>query len=64
VKRTALEVYNALIEKGLNYHCVLIRDIVKDRKTVVDSVRDRVDNSEYKPVFKRIFRHLNFKSKD
>ncbi|MCA5004799.1 AAA domain-containing protein [Sphingobacterium bovistauri] len=48
-KRTALEVlYNALIEKGLDYHCVLIRDIVKDRKTVVDSVRDRVDNSEYK----------------
>lgn len=48
-KRTALEVlHNALIEKGLNYHSVLIRDIVKDRKTVVDSVRDRVDNSEYK----------------
>jgi superfamily I DNA and/or RNA helicase/very-short-patch-repair endonuclease len=48
-KRTALEVlHNALIEKGLNYHCVLIRDIVKDRKTVVDSVRDRVDNAEYK----------------
>jgi superfamily I DNA and/or RNA helicase/transcription elongation GreA/GreB family factor/very-short-patch-repair endonuclease len=48
-KRTALEVlHNALIEKGLNYHCVLIRDIVKDRKTVVDSVRDRVDNSEYR----------------
>lgn len=48
-KRTALEVlHNALIEKGLNYQCVLIRDIVKDRRTVVDSVRDRVDNSEYK----------------
>lgn len=48
-KRTALEVlYNALIEKGLNYQCVLIRDIVKDRKIVVDSVRDRVDNSEYR----------------
>ncbi len=48
-KRTALEVlHNALIEKGLNYHCVLIRDIVKDRKTVVNSVRDRVDNAEYK----------------
>ncbi len=48
-KRTALEVlHNALIEKGLNYHCVLIRDIIKDRKTVVDSVRDRVDTSEYK----------------
>lgn len=48
-KRTALEVlHNALIDKGLNYHCVLIRDIVKDRKTVVDSVRDRVDNSSYR----------------
>lgn len=48
-KRTALEVlHNALVEKGLNYHCVLIRDIVKDRKTVVDSVRDRVDNSSYR----------------
>ncbi|MCO4292541.1 AAA domain-containing protein [Solitalea sp. MAHUQ-68] len=47
-KRTALEVlHNTLIEKGLNYNCVLIRDIVKDRKTVVDSVRDRVDNFEY-----------------
>jgi len=40
--------HNALIEKGLNYHCVLIRDIVKDRKTVVDSVRDRVDNASYR----------------
>lgn len=48
-KRTALEVlHNALIEKGLNYHCVLVRDIVIDRKLVVDSVRDRVDNSDYK----------------
>src|SRR5690554_5505113 len=48
-KRTALEVlHNALIEKDLNYQCVLIRDIVKDRKTVVDSVRDRVDNSSYR----------------
>ncbi|MBK8724278.1 MAG: hypothetical protein IPL95_19110 [Saprospiraceae bacterium] len=48
-KRTALEVlHNALIEKGLNNNIVLIRDIVKDRKTVVDSVRDRVDDYEYK----------------
>jgi superfamily I DNA and/or RNA helicase/very-short-patch-repair endonuclease len=48
-KRTALKVlHDALIERGLNYHCVLIRDIVKDRKTVVDSVRERVDNSEYR----------------
>lgn len=48
-KRTALEVlHNALIKKGLSYHCVLIRDIVKDRKTVVDSVRNRIDNIEYR----------------
>jgi very-short-patch-repair endonuclease len=48
-KRTALEVlHNALREKGLDYHCVLIRDIIKDRKKVVDSVRDRVDNSDYR----------------
>lgn len=48
-KRTALEVlHNALVEKGLQNNCVLIRDIVKDRKTVVNSVRDRVDDSEYK----------------
>lgn len=48
-KRTALEVlHNALIEKGLHYNCILIRDIVKDRKAVVDSVRERVDNTNYK----------------
>ena len=48
-KRTALEVlHNALIEKGLHSNCVLIRDISKDRKTVVDSVRDRVDNPKFK----------------
>jgi len=47
-KRTALEVlHKALIEKGLNYHSVLIRDIVKDRKIVVDSVRDRIDSKEF-----------------
>lgn len=48
-KITALEVLeNALKEKGLQNHFVIVRDIVKDRKAVVDSVRDRVDNSEYK----------------
>ncbi|MCT4697614.1 AAA domain-containing protein [Tenacibaculum haliotis] len=48
-KRTALEVlHNALNEKGLNYQCVLIKDIVKDRRVAVDSVRDRVDNSSYR----------------
>lgn len=48
-KRTALEVlHNALIEKGLQNNCVLIRDVVKDRRAVVDSVRDRIDDSQYK----------------
>ncbi|MCU4166665.1 AAA domain-containing protein [Carboxylicivirga caseinilyticus] len=48
-KRTALEVlYNSLNEKGLNYQTILIKDIVKDRKQAVDSVRDRVDNSSYR----------------
>lgn len=44
-KKTALEVlHNAMIENGLSYNCVLIKDIVKDRKQVVDSVRDRYDS--------------------
>ena len=48
-KRTALEVlHNALIDKGLSNNCILIRDIVKDRKTVVESVRNRVDNTSYR----------------
>ena len=48
-KRTALEVLKeALDSKGLHFQSVLIKDIVKDRKTVVDSVRDRVDNSAYR----------------
>ena len=48
-KRTALEVlHNALNEKGLGYHCVLIKDTIKDRRKVVNSVRDRIDNSSYR----------------
>jgi very-short-patch-repair endonuclease len=48
-KRTALEVlHKSLNQKGLNFQCVLIKDIVKDRKVVVDSVRDRIDNSSYR----------------
>jgi superfamily I DNA and/or RNA helicase/transcription elongation GreA/GreB family factor/very-short-patch-repair endonuclease len=48
-KRTALEVlHNSLNEKGLNYQCVLIKDIVKDRRSAVNSVRDRIDNSSYR----------------
>lgn len=48
-KRTALEVlHKALSEKGLHDNCVLIRDVVKDRKIVVDSVRSRIDDSQYR----------------
>jgi len=48
-KRTALEVlHNSLNEKGLNYQCVLIKDIVKDRRSAVNSVRERIDNSSYR----------------
>ena len=43
-KKTALEVLQNSLEKiGLAQHCTLIIDIVKDRKKVVDSVRDRID---------------------
>jgi very-short-patch-repair endonuclease len=48
-KRTALEVlHNVLNEKGLGDHCILVKDIIKDRRTVVNSVRDRLDGSSYK----------------
>tara|TARA_R110002073_G_scaffold312586_4_gene484117 strand:+ start:10343 stop:14821 length:4479 start_codon:yes stop_codon:yes gene_type:complete len=44
-KRTALEVLqNALVDKGLGDHCVLVKDIIKDRRPVVDSVRNRVED--------------------
>lgn len=43
-KRTALEVlHNALQERKLSDHCILIKDIIKDRRLVVESVRDRLD---------------------
>ena len=48
-KRTALEVLQqAINERGLSNQCVLIKDIIKDRRTVVNSVRDRIDNSSYR----------------
>lgn len=43
-KRTALEILEkSLTEKGLNSHCVLIKDIIHDRRRVVDSVRERLN---------------------
>ena len=48
-KRTALEVlHNALNKRGLGEHCVLVKDIIKDRRTVVNSVRERIDNFLYR----------------
>jgi len=44
-KRTALEVLEeALNHRNLNETFILIKDIAKDRRLVVNSVRDRVDN--------------------
>ncbi|WP_317171484.1 AAA domain-containing protein [Flavobacterium sp. I3-2] len=48
-KQTALEVlHNALNEKGLGKFCVLIKDSVTDRKTVVQAVREIVDQPGFK----------------
>jgi superfamily I DNA and/or RNA helicase/transcription elongation GreA/GreB family factor/very-short-patch-repair endonuclease len=48
-KINALEVLEkALNKRELQKHFTIIKDIVKDRKKVVDSVRERVDDSEYK----------------
>lgn len=68
-KITALEVLEkALKDKGLQNNFVIIRDIVKDRKAVVDSVRERVDNFEYKKYrfrfSKETLENLIIKAKD
>lgn len=48
-KQTALNVlYEALKKRGLEHHCIVIKDIVKDRRKVVNSVRERVDHSSYR----------------
>jgi len=45
-KRTSLEVlHSTLNDLGLGDHCVLINDVEIDRDTVVNSVRNRIDNS-------------------
>lgn len=47
-KRTALEVLEeALKEMGLGKFCILIKDIFKDRGRVVDSVRQRIERTQY-----------------
>ena len=46
-KKTALDVIKANLDKiGLGELCVIIEDIYRDRKTIVDSVRNRIDQSE------------------
>jgi len=46
-KRTAMEVlYNNLKKENLHHLCVLIEDVYSDRKTIVDTVRDLIENSE------------------
>lgn len=48
-KKTALEVlHNALNKKGLGQNCVLIKDVVKDRRVVVNSVRERIEGTSYR----------------
>lgn len=45
-KRTSLEVlHGTLNDLGLSDHCVLINDIELDRDRIVNSVRNRIDNS-------------------
>lgn len=48
-KRTALEVlHEKMKELQLDLNCVLIKDVSKDRKAVVDSVRTRIEYSEFR----------------
>ena len=48
-KKTALEVLEKnLAEFGFEQNCILIKDTVRDRRKVVDLVRGRVDNTNYK----------------
>ncbi len=55
-KRTALEVLsNALDKRGLGYLSVLIKDVKKDRKLVVDSVRASSDSLNTKALTKNGF---------
>lgn len=50
-KKTALDVlHKSLISKDLGLFCTLIKEINTDRKTVVESVRVRTDNSNYRSI--------------
>ncbi|MEZ5054801.1 MAG: hypothetical protein R2807_08610 [Chitinophagales bacterium] len=54
-KRTAMEVlYNNLKKENLHHLCVLIEDVYTDRKSIVENVRDIIENIE----------QLNFRFKE
>ncbi len=59
-KRTALEVLqNNLHELGLQDLTIIVEDISKDRKKVVDSVRDRIDRKAETPTFEEFqYQHV------
>jgi hypothetical protein len=45
-KRTAMEVlYNNLKKEQLHHLCVMVEDVYRDRKNIVDAVRDKIENS-------------------
>lgn len=47
-KRAALEVlHNAMVNNGLGIHCALIKNVIEDRRSIVESVRERVENGYY-----------------
>lgn len=48
-KKTALEVLENNLDKfGFSQNCILVKDIRKDRRKVIDSVRNRIDYTKYK----------------
>lgn len=59
-KRTALEVIqNNLHRLGLQDLTIIVEDISKDRKKVVDSVRDRIDRKAQTPSFEEFqYQHV------
>lgn len=52
-KITALEVlHKALKSNGLGSYCALIKDVIKDRKLIVDAVRGKLGNLKQQPNLK------------
>ncbi len=49
-KRTAMEVlYNNLKKENLHHLCVLMEDVYRDRRKIVDTVRDIIEQQEQTP---------------